>query len=67
MYEQSQLIVWGSFCNHKISEKIVHQMSATDKQQPQLNLVKSHAPSSKGLFFQERATVDSSHYTTCWN
>lgn len=39
-------------------------MSATDKQQSKLNLVKYHEPSSKGLFFQEKATVDLSNLDT---
>lgn len=42
-------------------------MSATDMQLSKLNLVESHAPSSKGLLFQEKSAVDLSHYTTCWN
>lgn len=31
------------------------------KQQPKLKLVKSHEPSSKGFFLQEKATVDLFH------
>lgn len=60
-------MAWCSFSNRKTSEKIVNRMSTTDKQSLQLNLVKSLEPSSKGFFFQEKATVDLSHYITFWN